>query len=208
MEAAYGRDALVALCRTVEDAKADDALAPATLVVPNNIAGIVARRHLAELRRGIAALTVTTLPRLAEQIAVHSLTRKTPATNAVVAAAWRAALNEAPGIFDKVAHHPSTVLALSRAHRSLRDLDGTTADRVLGADELGREVLRLHRTVVARLADRWYDQADVLAAALETLRLGGEGVDALGQIIVYLPQDLSAGEVSLLAQLRRCAPVT
>ena len=64
---AYGRPALDALRTVVTEAKRDDLLAPVTILVPNNIAGIVARRHLAhgfEARGpGVAGLYVTTLPR-------------------------------------------------------------------------------------------------------------------------------------------------
>ena len=43
----YGRPALDALRAVVSKAKREDAMAPVTVLVPNNIAGIVARRHLA-----------------------------------------------------------------------------------------------------------------------------------------------------------------
>ena len=44
---AYGREALETLGAVVAEAKKDDRMAPVTVLVPNNIAGSVARRHLA-----------------------------------------------------------------------------------------------------------------------------------------------------------------
>ncbi len=56
----------------VAEAKADDPMAPVTVLVPNNVAGIVARRFLARGlgpdRRGIAAIRFTTLRHLAEHL--------------------------------------------------------------------------------------------------------------------------------------------
>ena len=106
----YGRQALEQLRDVVRTAKADDAMATVTILLPNNIAGIVARRYLAregldEQRRGIAALKLGTLPRLAEQIAAPSLIHKRPATGPIVSAAWRAILDADPGLFKEVAAH-------------------------------------------------------------------------------------------------------
>ena len=69
----YGRPALEALRAAVAQIKGDDPMAPVTVLVPNNIAGIVARRFLAggltDKGNGIAGIYFSTLPRLAEQIA-------------------------------------------------------------------------------------------------------------------------------------------
>jgi ATP-dependent helicase/nuclease subunit B len=74
----YGRAALDALRTVVAEVKRNDPLEPVTLLLPNNIAGIVARRHLARGirvgRPGIAGLYLATLPRLAEQLASPRLT--------------------------------------------------------------------------------------------------------------------------------------
>ena len=76
-------------------------MAPVTIVVPTNVAGIVARRHLAagvgDGRPGVAALDVTTLDRLAERLAAPSLAPRRPVTPPVLAAAWRSALATGAG---------------------------------------------------------------------------------------------------------------
>lgn len=86
-------------------------MATVTILLPSNIAGIVARRYLAregleEYRQGIAALRLGTLPRLAEQVTAPALTQKRPATGPIVSAAWRAVLDDDPGVFGEVAHTP------------------------------------------------------------------------------------------------------
>src|SRR5436190_12485946 len=117
---AYGLPALEALRHVVAHAKRDDPMAAVTVLVPNNIAGIVARRFLArgltDTHRGVAGIYVSTLPRLAEQLATSSLGSRRPATRAILASAWRAALDEAPGVFAKVKDHTATVRALVQAH--------------------------------------------------------------------------------------------
>src|SRR5687768_8401677 len=98
----YGAPALAELAREVADEKSHDPLAPVTIIVPNNIAGITARRHLAGASgegRGIAGIEVTTLPRLAERLVAHSMTPKRPETPTVLAAAWRRALSDDAGLF-------------------------------------------------------------------------------------------------------------
>jgi ATP-dependent helicase/nuclease subunit B len=101
--AEYGAAALTTLQAIVGKTKADDPMAPVTVLVPNNIAGIVARRHLAQGQPdsgpGVAAIDLTTLPRLAERLAAPVLAPRRPATRSIVAAAWRRALDESPGVF-------------------------------------------------------------------------------------------------------------
>jgi ATP-dependent helicase/nuclease subunit B len=82
----YGRRALDPLRDTVRAAKQADPVAPVTVLLPNNIAGVVARRHLAthgvtdDGPNAIAGLYLATLPRLAEQIASASLAPARPTT--------------------------------------------------------------------------------------------------------------------------------
>ena len=121
----YGSAALDALEAAVAELKQADPMAPVVVVVPSDVVGIAVRRRLARGvggRTGIAALTVTTLTRLADYLVAGRLQDRRPATPTVVAAAWRAALASAPGRFEAVAGHAATVRALVRAHRELRDL--------------------------------------------------------------------------------------
>ena len=70
------RAALMELRRVVREAKAGDPLAPVTVLVPSNLAGLVARRFLAtgldNEHPGVAALYPTTIGRLAEQLMLRA----------------------------------------------------------------------------------------------------------------------------------------
>ncbi|MDP9318736.1 MAG: PD-(D/E)XK nuclease family protein, partial [Actinomycetota bacterium] len=157
----YGVSALNTVREVVRDAKIGDAMAPVTLLLPNDLAGIVARRHLAggltDGGNGVAALSLATLPRLAEQLAAPLLAPRKPATEPIVAAAWRSVLDQTPSVFDAVKDHPATIRALVAAHRELRDLSAEGLEHTAAASRLAHDLVRLHRQVTATLADSWYD---------------------------------------------------
>jgi ATP-dependent helicase/nuclease subunit B len=203
----YGAAARVALCRVVSEAKREDPLAPVTLLVPTNLAGVMARRALAQVnddpRRGVAGLTVLTLDRLAEMVASPALTGagRRPATRPVLAAAWRRALAEKPLRFEPVAAHPATVAALVEAHRRLRELTGTALDAVAAAGPLQRDLVDLHRRVARALDEGWYDVRLLRDTARERLAAGATTLDRLGTLVLHLPQDLDPSAAHLAAAL-------
>ncbi|TKJ28389.1 PD-(D/E)XK nuclease family protein [Blastococcus sp. CCUG 61487] len=203
--AGYGREALEELRDVVREAKQGDPLAPVTVLVPSNIAGIVARRFLArglgDGHHGVAALYPTTIARLAEQLAAPSLHDRRPATGPVVAAAWRSALEKDAGIFHSVKDHPATVQALVRAGRELRDMDAAALDALGAVQPLGGDLVRLHRSVVAELSAGWYDQTDLLHVAAEICRRHPEKAAEIGTVVLYLPQSLTQAESAFVAAL-------
>jgi RecB family exonuclease len=202
----YGRPALEALSQLIAAVKADDPMAPVTILVPTNIAGIVARRHLArgvDGRVGVAGLHLTTLPRLAEQLAAPALTaeQRRPATRPVTAAAIRARLDAEPGIFEPVADHPATAQALALASRRLRDVSGRCLTTLESASTLVKDVVRIHRGATADLAEHWYDVTDLLTTATRLVRDQPELTAELGPLVLYLPQDLRRAEAALVQTL-------
>jgi RecB family exonuclease len=220
----YGRAALEALAGIVAQAKRSDPLEPVTVLAPNTVAGIIARRHLAAGvggRPGVAGLTVTTLDRLAEQIAAPRLAPARPATAPIVAAAWRSALTADPGVCAKVAEHPATIRALARAHSELRDLDPpapqrapadahqpTPLDRIAHSGSLGRDLVRLHRRVRAAVRRHFYDRTDLLHAAADALAEDPDRALEWGTVALYLPQDLTLAQARFAAAVTDHAPVT
>ncbi|MEV6283408.1 PD-(D/E)XK nuclease family protein [Kribbella sp. NPDC051770] len=196
---AYGAAALERLSEVVARLKADDPMKPVTLLLPDNLTGVVARRFLAST--GIAALYLATLSRLAEQLAAGLLAPRRPATRPIVAATWRTALSKAPGIFEEVADHPSTIQALAAAHRELRDLSDPALEKVSAASGLGPSLIRLHRTVRDELSSDWYDETDLLQAAAARAEAEPAVVAELGSLVLYLPQELSQAEASFVASL-------
>ena len=91
MPTRYGTAAFRALAEVVAAGQAGDPLAPVTVVVPSNYAGVATRRWLAAHGRGIAGLNVVTLYRLAEQLAAPRLAGdgRRPVTAPIVTAAIR-----------------------------------------------------------------------------------------------------------------------
>lgn len=202
----YGVAALDHLRQAVTLAKAHDPMAQVTVLAPNNIAGIVARRHLARGtadRPGIAGIEVTTLLRLAERTAAPHLAPRRPATRTVLAAAWRRALHQDPGRFGDIADHPATVRALVQAHADLRDISDGGLAAFAATTDVCADLVRLHLQVRGLIGDRWYDNTDVLATA--TQHLSGA---KLGSTVLYLPQELNQSESAFAQALGHNAELT
>lgn len=194
----YGRPAYGELRLAVADRKQADPLAPVTVIVPTNLVGVLVRRALARGFGGIAGLDVLTVDRLAERIAAPALvgSGRRPATEPVVAAAWRRALAGEPGVFEPVAGHPTTVRALARAHGELREVDDAGLDAVAAGGAIAEDLVRRHRRVIALLRPDWYDTYDLRRTAADHAEVHGE-------VVVFLPQDLPASATTLLEQLPR-----
>ncbi len=212
----YGADAALALRDAVAAAKADEPLAPVTVVVPSNHVGVASRRWLssgalgsvAGSGVGLAAVTFLTVYRLAELLGAATLAGqgKRPVSTPVLAAAMRAELAAGPGLFEPVAEHPATESALVSTYRELRDLSPAALSALGATSSRAEEVVRLHRATRARLESAWSDEEDLLDAA--TSRAGSPAATGLGAIVVYLPQRLSQHGARLLAALAEHVPLT
>ena len=204
----YGRPALCLLRDRIVAAKADDPLQPVTVVVPSNYVGVSTRRLLAsgELGSitnrgvGIAGLNLLTVYRLAELLGAPRLAAggRRPVSTAVIAAAVRRVLAADPGIFAPVREHPSTEEALVNSYRELSELRPASLDTLAATGTRAAEVVRVRRAVRARLAPTWFEEADLMAAAGQTIAAGSTVTDDLGTVIVYLPQELSYPATALL----------
>ncbi len=196
-----------ALADAVRRAKAGDVLRPVTVLVPTNAAGVIARRALGRLG-GVAAVDLVTLYRLAERLGGPSLRaeHRLPVSTAVVDLAVRAVLRTTHTVFDAVAGHNSTVVALRDIHRELRIAGPDAVDRLDRASQRGHEVVRVSRLVTERLAAGWYDEGDLLERATSTVRAGGLD-DGLRDVIMFLPQTLGPLELELVGALSASATV-
>ena len=208
---AYGRPAAQVLRREIADGKDGDPLAPISVIVPSNHVGVASRRLLAsgtlgpvcEQGAGMAAVTFLTVYRLGELLGAPRLAAdgRRPVSTPVIAAAFRTALASRPGVFGPVASHPATEMALVSAYRELRDVTPGALDRLAGQSHRAGDVVRLHRTVRRALDPSWYDEEDLLDAAVEVLG-GGHPLQAeLGRVVVYLPERLSLHGAALLRAL-------
>jgi ATP-dependent helicase/nuclease subunit B len=214
----YGPPALEALARVVAAAKSGEPLAPVTVVVPSNHVGVTARRNLATGRfgpitargTGIIGVTFLTVYRLAELLGAPRLaaTGRRPVSTPVLAAALRRTLRDDPGVFGPVAEHPATEEALVAALTELADVSPAGLDRLAGQSRRAADVVRLCRRSRATLAGGWYDEADLMTAATAALADGSSTPASLGQVAVYLPQDLTRRAVDLLREVARVCPTT
>lgn len=207
---AYGAGAVAKLGEFVAEAKGGDPLAPVTIVVRDNIAAIGVRRALARgigEHRGVAAINVTTLRRLAEQLLAAAGDTKPQVTSALLTGLWRGALAIDAGCFAPVARHAATVRALVRAHRELRETDAAAVDTIAAKGELGADLARLHRQVTATALDGRRDEVAVLRDAASHVRRGAR-LDPFGPVILYLPEEHSPAERDFVAALDEASGLT
>jgi ATP-dependent helicase/nuclease subunit B len=206
----YGRAALEELATTVRAAKGNDALAPVTVIVPNNGVGVAARRALARDGRGIGAVTFTTVSRLAEQLGRARLSAegRRPASGVLVLGTLRRELDRDAGVFAPVANHYATEDALVRVHRELIGLSPAGLARLAAMSARAADVVRLHRRTRATLAaprrtgtPGWFDEGDLFDAATAELGESASPANALGRCVIFLPQSLSSRANTFLAAL-------
>lgn len=215
VDAPLGRGALEALRDTLRGYKADHPLAPVTVLVDDNAIGVATRRALASGdlgpicgdRPGLAAVSFSTLYRYGELLGAPMLAAagRRPVSTPVVAAAIRRVLADHAGVFAAVADHPTTERRLVAAHRELAELDPAQLDAIAGAGSRAAAVVDIHRRTKAALADAWYGEQDLLAAAVDVLERERPDIEPL---VVYLPRELSPSRAALLRLLGRSAPVT
>lgn len=199
---AYGEVAAALLAEQVRTLQAGTPLAPVTVVVPGNYAAVAIRRDLAR-RGGVAAVSCITLTRLADRLGSAPLaaSNRQPVSAPLVVAAVREALADDAGVFHRVADHRATELALAAAYRELRGVSPAALDALAAQSHRAHDIVRIVRFVHARLAPRWYDEADVLAAAIDHAQA------VSSPLIVHLPQDLSIIGGRLLRTIADHAPV-
>ena len=73
--------------------------------------------------------------------------------------------------------------------------------RLAEKSERAREVVRIHRLVKERLAPQWYDEHDLMRAAIEVVHEGSPLVAELGTIACHLPQRVTGPIARLLRAL-------
>jgi len=195
----HGAASFDALAEVVRAAKAGDALAPVTVIVPTNTAGVMARRALGR-RGGAAAVDVLTLYRVAELLGARSLVDegRRPVSTPIVDVAVKDVLRRTPGLYVAVARHPSTVVALRDLYREVR-LAGRDAMTALGRTGRGREPARVLTDVARALARDWYDEGDLLEQAATHARR--ERPARFARVVVHAPERVRPLELELLRAL-------
>ena len=151
-----------------------------------------------------------TIGRLADQLGGPTLARarRLPATNAVVHAAIRAALGDATtGLLAPVRTHPATERAMATLVRELRDVSPAGRARLAAGSERAAQVTALAGEVERRLAG-WYDEHDLIEAALQVIATDPARVAELGEVVVHLPGPLRPIEERFVAALGEATRLT
>lgn len=192
----YGAEALDALAGTVDAAKRDDPMAPVTVVVPSSYAGLSVRRVLGA-RSGLLNVRFMVAPRLAELLAGGRIVgKRDPLTPALRSAAVRAVLADDPGPFRAVAGHVSTARALESTFRDLRELADDELARIAAASPRSAHVVALFRAFRHRTRG-YYDAEDLFEAAADVVSSQAGALRDIGQVMLYLPREQTAGQVRL-----------
>ena len=125
-----------------------------------------------------------------------------PVSTPVLAAAVRAVLADGPGMFGPVAEHPATEAALVDAYRELAAVDDAALDALARTGRARRRRRAHHRAGRGpRSAPEWYDERDLMDAAVDAVGAGMPLLADLGAVVVHLPQELSAPAAALLRAL-------
>ena len=199
----FGAPAAAALAGVVDAHKLGDPFAPVTVLVADNLTGVMARRSLGA-HRGVVNVSFVTPAALAAQL---SDSTAISVSSCVLAAAVRDTLaRQTTGLFAPVAAHPATEAALLGAYHELAGADGETLA------ELARSPSRRTRAVVAlcgEVRDRLTDLVDEHDLARSAARCVADGKAAfLGSLVGYLVDHLAPAHVHLLLTLGQHLDIT
>lgn len=203
----HGRAATEALADAVSLAQAVGPLTPVTVIVPTNFAGLAARRMLGGGLlggRGIANVAFVTPFRLAELLAPRAEDDLRPLTNAVLGAAVRRTLADAPGRFAAVAGHEATEAALALLYAELSHLSPAALHSLGSAGGLAAEAVRLFRRTQAHLHS-FSGEDDVATAAAERPDLA-TALDTVGTVIWFLPEPVTPALGRLIGTVLAAGP--
>ncbi len=180
-----------------------------TVIVPSNVAGLSARRRLAE-QGGLANIAFDTPFGLAERLGrgAAAAAGLTPITEPVLVAAIRVELRIRPGFFGPVAEHSATESALARRYAELSRARPATLDRIRrDGTPRAQALVELFDRVRARLAS-YVDEDTLVEHALHAVRESGSPVTGLGTVIVHLPQPLPPALHDLVGAVASVRPTT
>lgn len=208
----YGPPATERLGEQIAAFKQGDPLAPVTVVVPTNIAGLGARRALGAKGSGIAAVDFLKLFDLAERLAGRQMAvefARKPLSGPVLSATVRSVLNTDPGLFQASARHPATEQALVRSYRDLRELSEEQLDALASQSRRAADVVRICRQVRDRLKDQRYDGHDLSELAIGALKSDPlrDILKEFGPVVIQLPQRITRSQGLLVAALSEAVPV-
>ena len=213
----FGQPARETLQRLIAEAKADDPLAPVTVITTDG-GGISLLRKLAmQIESGLIAVSGKVLSDVAEDLLDSNpdwdpawLT-KYSASNMMLSGVIRKVLATDKGLFAGVSHHLAMEKSMLSVANELSDLDDEQLDQVKQCSSRAAAVVDLYRRLQKELAaNNLYVRADVLRQAVKLLSsdsFNAVALKSLGTVVVYLPVDLKIQQSGFLKALAEHAPV-
>jgi ATP-dependent helicase/nuclease subunit B len=198
----YGRPATEALLRAIAGAKEAGPLAPVTVVVGSNLAGLSLRRLLGSGAlggSGVANVAFITPFQVAELLAPEGMHGKRPLTNPVLGAVVRRALAADPGPFHEVVDHPATESALAGLYAELSQVSLETLDAIAAAGGVSAHAVSLHRRILTHL-DGFAGEPELAGAVADSPHLDADSA-RLGHLVWFLPAPPTPSLERMLAAL-------
>ncbi len=209
VEVQYGRPATDALAALISAGQAGDPLAPVTVIVPSNGAGLAARR-VVSAARGLANVAFLTPYALAERLGGPRAAAAggLRLTEAMVTAAIRQELQAEAGPFAPVATHAGTERALARRYVELSRARPETLERLtLDGSERARALVELLGRVRVRL-DGFVDENGLARHAHAAVEASDPSVARLGTVVLHLVQPMAPAFRDLVARVVQVRPTT
>jgi ATP-dependent helicase/nuclease subunit A len=196
----FGAPAMERLKQELERLKTSDALAPVTVIVPSNIAGLHLRRQLVQPAEdggpGLANVRFSTLKSVVELLGTSTLSPgRFRLDRTMSREAARAALSQTKE-YSQFANHPATVAAFERTLREIRGAQEGALDGCVNAGGAIGELYVRYRS----LCSGFYDEEDLIEAA--SRGVGSNAVRAnVGAVVLYLPEPADHRTTSFLRLL-------
>ncbi|MGH2632817.1 MAG: hypothetical protein ACRDG3_05345, partial [Tepidiformaceae bacterium] len=196
----FGEPPYLALGNLIARAKVRDPLAPVTVVVPSNYAGLALRRRMGA-EGGLVNVRFLVVNRLAELLGAPrlSVTRR-PMSPWARSEAVRAALVGHQGMLTAVAAHPATARALESTFQDLRIAPAGALDHLVSGSPRRAGVVGLYRRF-RKLTAGFYDAEDLSEAAAQSVVENVAAMADVGRVIFYLPRGLSPASEALARSL-------
>ena len=201
----FGTAAIDALGRVLDQRRRGDPLAPGLVVCGESLASVGIRRALGRRPDGIGGVRVLPIAQLVDELSGRRLaqTGQRQATALENQAAIRAELAETPGLFGRVADHPTTEERLVALSQELSGVDSETLERLEAKGTgLAGDAMRVLRQTRSRGASA-QDLSHLLKLALDELDEAPLGT--FGPIVLFLPEPARPFEGRLTAALARRA---
>jgi len=213
IETPYGRRAIQHLVEIIQAVKAADPLAPVTVAVPSNYAGLSLRRTVGigahrlkgAAGEGLVNVRFMVLSRIAEFLGAPALAGRglAPLTPVVFSELVRQVLLGNPGALREVIAHPSTVLSLVRTFRDLRRATPASVEAIAAKGPRAGHLSALFAAFRERAASRYYDEEDLAAAAAQVVAGGSAALRDIGHVVTFLLDGLTPQEQGFTEALDR-----